>query len=598
MKCLTFKKPFAILAFVALAFSACKKEKFTNPMSNSGPISDTTSLVDSASLDDAEGVALLLNLAVGNYYISPVGNNITGDGSAGKPWKTLFKATSNVTAAGSTIHVNAGTYTETKTSNLRAGVNLEGDGATTTIIKGAVATSYTSLIELQSPDRTNGNQSISKITFNGQYVSEANHKTWLAIWITGRSNVSIHDCVIKNFYWRGVIFNGINEDNPGTDIGKFHATGNKFYNNTVTNSADYGPNSGGGSGALNIGFQDGMLIYNNTMQQTGRPEGKNGWLIKYWNQGWLKGVKIYNNTLIKQPYGGTYPGESGWDFAIEFFNVMGGLEIYGNNIQNGAIDLSYNYKGAYAYSAWIHDNTITNTVLNSKVEGAIILEWRAESVIIEKNTINNKSYGISFNTRTPTARGDDRNNHPGGNTPGGYSYVTDCIIRNNLFSNMYQGQGIGNSFGIGVISEGTDDPQINNFQIYNNTMVAKSGNPSRIGIDLTSMPKGNGQNISIRNNIIQGFGDYSIWGSNPSRITGMTLTHNDFFNNGGGNLPSWPGGNPANYTYNNNLAVNPLFMSITNYQLQPVSQCINSGVNVGLPYSGSAPDRGNSETGL
>ncbi|MBK7558140.1 MAG: hypothetical protein IPI54_07555 [Chitinophagaceae bacterium] len=137
-------------------------------------------------------------------------------------------------------------------------------------------------------------------------------------------------------------FNGINANNPGTDVGYNHATGNTFYNNIVTNCADYGI-SGGGSGSLNIGFQNGMLIYNNLIQQNERAEGLNGWPIKYWNQGWLKGCKIYNNTLIKKPYGGNYPGESGWDFAIELFNIQG-LEIYGNDIQNGAIDLNYNYK--------------------------------------------------------------------------------------------------------------------------------------------------------------------------------------------------------------------------------------------------------------
>ena len=190
MKCLTLKKPLAVLALVAIAFTACKKEKPTNPADDQDPTDDAIAVIDSASMEDVPGVAMAANLAASTYYISPVGNNLTGDGSAGKPWKTMYKATSVVTTAGSTIHIKAGTYTETKTSNLRAGVNLEGEGATTTIVKGAVTATYTALIEMQSPDRTSGNQSISKITFNGQYVSEANHKTWLAIWITARARCS------------------------------------------------------------------------------------------------------------------------------------------------------------------------------------------------------------------------------------------------------------------------------------------------------------------------------------------------------------------------------------------------------------------------
>ena len=49
------------------------------------------------------------------YYISPTGNDATGNGSAANPWKTLFKATSTATGTGDIIHVNAGAYTETLT---------------------------------------------------------------------------------------------------------------------------------------------------------------------------------------------------------------------------------------------------------------------------------------------------------------------------------------------------------------------------------------------------------------------------------------------------------------------------------------------------
>ncbi|MBK6633214.1 MAG: hypothetical protein IPG38_01840 [Chitinophagaceae bacterium] len=373
------------------------------------------------------------------YYISPTGNDATGNGSNTNPWRTLYRATQTATAFGDLIRVIAGTYTETQASNLSAGVSIEGDAAATTIIRGAMTNNFVAILELQSPDQTNANQSISKLTFDGQYVSPTNNKTWLAIWITGRSNVSIHDCIIKNFLWRGVIFNGINANNPGTDVGYNHATGNTFYNNIVTNCADYGI-SGGGSGSLNIGFQNGMLIYNNLIQQNERAEGLNGWPIKYWNQGWLKGCKIYNNTLIKKPYGGNYPGESGWDFAIELFNIQG-LEIYGNDIQNGAIDLNYNYKSTYPYSTWIHDNLITNTTFNPRVEGGIILEFRTEHALIENNIFNNKSYGISFNTRGPGNYGGDNLPNPGGTPPGGYSYLLNNVMRNNLFTNLYTGQG-------------------------------------------------------------------------------------------------------------------------------------------------------------
>ncbi|MEP7255326.1 MAG: hypothetical protein ABI666_06090, partial [Ferruginibacter sp.] len=529
------------------------------------------------------------------YYISPTGNDATGNGSAANPWKTLAKATSTVTTVGDIIHVNAGTYTETQSLNLAKGVSVEGDGAATTILNSTVTGQWSIFLSLDSPQDTNGAQSISGMTFDGQYVSETNNKTWWAISVHGRSNVLIHDMKIINFRDRGVVFDGNDATDPHSDPGH-HATGNKFYNNTVLNSAQNNGIYGGG--LLNIGGQLGMEIHDNTMIQNQRVNFKNGWPIKYWDEGWLNGVKIYNNILTKAPYVGTYPGDGGdWDFCIELFNPRG-VEIYNNTIQ-GSIDLSYSYKGTYPFSVWIHHNNLTHAVQNTKSEGGIICEFRSESILIENNVINNKTYGVTFNTRAV--------NDPGGNNPtnpaptGGYSYIVDNIVRNNLFSNIYNGSGISNKFAIGVISEGTDDVQINNLQVYNNTIVAQTGNPVGVAFDFSSQGNGNVTGMYIRNNIITGFSGPWIQGTagaGNTNITGMMLTHNDAFNNGNGNAPSWPGGNPANYTYTNNIAVNPLFVGSGFYTLQATSPCIDAGVNVGLPFNGAAPDMGYAEYGV
>jgi hypothetical protein len=529
------------------------------------------------------------------YYISTTGNDATGNGTIANPWKTLNKATTTVTGTGNIIHVNAGIYIEPLQSNLAVGVSIEGDGYATTIINSTQTGTWSVFLELHSGDGTNGNQHISGLTFDGGYVSESSFKTWVAIWVTGRSNVHIYNCNIRNWRQRGVIFNGINTDNPGTDVGYNHATGNKFYNSIITNSAAYETASGTGQGSLNIGFQNGMEIYGNTIQQTERPNGFNGWPIKYWNQGWLKGCKIYNNIITKKPYHGTYPGDGGWDFAIEFFNIKG-LEIYGNTIQ-GSIDLNYNYKGSYAYSVWIHDNLLTHPVLNSNHESSIILEFRTESALIENNIVNNRSNFIQYCTRGVNDYGGDNLPNPGGTPVGGYSYILNNIIRKNVCSNIYQGNGIGTSGGILVISEGTDDPQIKNMQIYNNTIVAKSGDAPYVGLDFTSQPYGNGDSLFIRNNIINGFNGAWLQGSNTNtNLNHTTVTNNNAWGNGS-NVPVWPAGNPGNYINSNNTALNPLFVSATDFHLQATSPCVNTGVYVGIPYSGTAPEKGYIEIG-
>jgi len=531
-------------------------------------------------------LSILLISITGNattFYISTNGNN-SNAGTQASPWKTLVYACQN-TNPGDIIHVMAGNYTETNiTINLAVGVSIEGEGLGTTIIKSSVNGQWSTFLNLESPQDTQGNQSISNITFDGQYVSESNVKTWIGIWITGRSNVVIHDCSIINFYNRGVVYAGVPGSNPLTDPGH-QATGNKFYNNTVLNCAT---NTGNyGAGALNIGTQLGMEIYNNTIIQDQRVAFKNGWPIKYWENGFLRGVKIHDNILKKAYYQGTYPGQNGdWDFCIELFNISG-LEIYNNQIQ-GCIDLNYNYPGSYPYSVWIHNNTQDHQPINSKFESGIILEFATINAIIENNIINNSSSGIQFNTRGVGNSGGY--NYPA--PPGGYSALTNNIIRGNQFSNIYQTTTGSGGVGIGVFSEGTDDPQINGLFIYNNTIIAKSGAAPYIGVDLTSMPKGKGTNVNVRNNIVQGFNGSWLQGSTTTNLSNVTITNNDAYINGS-NIVSFPGGNPSTYTGTPNFIFSPLLTS--DYHLQSTSPCIGAGINVccgndlGCYQSGSTP---------
>ena len=527
------------------------------------------------------------------YYIDPNGNDATGNGSIGNPWKTLRKATQSVTAAGNIIHVNPGTYNETQQCFLAIGVSVEGVG-TSSIIKSNLTGQFSMLLTLDAPDDTNGNQTISNLVLDGQYVNETNFKTWIGIFVTGRSNVIIHDCQIINFMHRGVVFDGNEADGPVFDPGHY-ATGNKFYNNTVLNSAE---NNGiFGAGLLNIGSQMGMEIYGNTMIQDQRPDFKNGWPIKPWDNGWIKGVKIYNNTLTKAAYKGTYPGQNGdWDFCIEMINIEG-VEINNNTIR-GSIDINFARKGSYAFSTWIHHNNVGRSVANPNFESGIILEFRTESALIENNILNNVSSGVQFNTRPVNNDGGFPN--PGGGTPvGGFSYLLNNTIRNNLFSNLYYGNGSGSAGGIMIVSESGNDEQINGMNIYNNTFYAKTGAAPIICMDFSNQENGNTTNVNIRNNIVIGFTYAWLAGSSPNTaMSNVVVTHNDAFSNGSGNAPVWPAGNPTSYTYNNNLSVNPLFVSSTDYHLQLTSPVIDMGVNVGIAYAGNAPDMGYAEYGL
>ena len=489
------------------------------------------------------------------YYVSPAGNDATGDGSLAKPWKTVRNAMLNVTASGNTIHLIAGTYTEsTSTLNLAAGVNLEGEGVST-IIKAALTGQWSTLLNLESNGVTNGNQRISGITFDGQYVSETNYKTWIGVWVTFRSNVVFDSCVFQNFYNRGLLINGNGDNRSTIPIDpKIYTTGNKVTNCRFLNT---GGNDGNTYGQLNIGGTKDALIQNNYMDQTQRPGTKNGECIKYWGSGYNPGLKILNNILKRANHvDNQYNGSNGdWNFAIELFNNTG-LEIAGNTIQ-GSIDLNYNRVVApYTYSVWIHDNTSDHNPFNQKEEQGIIFEFETSKATVENNKFNNLAMGITFNVRTPSNNGGYNNPKP----VGGYSATTDVTIQNNLFTNLYSAFSYGNccsAAGIQFLTEGgTNDGYVRNLLITNNTFVTKSGNAAVSGLDLTNFTASTASTdgITISKNIFVGFsGQYLEGGS--AKMLNTTTQGNDIWQCGNNNSPSWSG----SLTNTGNISSNPNF---------------------------------------
>jgi len=512
------------------------------------------------------------------YYISPAGDDAVGDGSVGNPWKTLHYATQTVITPGDIIHVKEGIYMETEQCVVSPEVSIEGEGIVS-VIQSLLTDYFKELLSLKSPEGTMGNQHISNLKFDGQNLA-----TYWGIWVAGRSNVSIYNCVIENFRDRGVIFSA-RSDFYEYPPEFFYSVGNKFYSNIVNNCAEYSDTIAGtyGRGCLNIGGQDSMLIYDNVITQNQRLEGHNGWPIKYVNHGYLKNCKIYNNVLTKIPYGGIYPGQTGWDFCIELFNVEG-LEISGNTI-HGSIDLNFNYKGNSDYSVWIHHNVLSRDTLNSKYESGVIFEFGAETAIVEYNIMRNISCGVQFNTRDS-------------------SIVSNCKVRKNLMANLASGEGSGTAGGIMIISEGTNSALIDSLEIDNNTIVATTL-PDRepwVGIHFDALSYGFARNVKIRNNIVVGFAGAWLQGSDTA--TNMDEVHilvNDSYLNGNNNLPLWPAGAPTNYvdTPYNLPGIDPMFDSSTNsYSLQPISPVIDLGIIItGIPFLGSGPDLGYAEYG-
>ncbi len=472
------------------------------------------------------------NTHAATYYINPKGNDNYGNGSINNPWQTLHKATTSVTRPGDIIHVSAGIFTEYAECILAPGISIEGEGSSS-VIKSSITADWKAVIVARSAEGTNGNQHIAHLQLDGQNLS-----TFWAIDIKGRSNFSIHHCIIKDFKDRGVIFDGRADNTPAPPV--IFATGNSFYSNTVTNCAAYNTANGiYGRGCLNIGGQQDMLIYENVITQTSRPEGFNGWPIKYSNDGYLKGCKIYKNILTKLPYSGNAPGENGWDFAIELWNILGGVEIYSNTVQ-GAVDVVNNYKTSYPFSVWFHDNKVSQKKLNSHYESGIIFEATTEGVIIENNIFDNISGGMLFNAQENTV-------------------LNNILIRNNTLTNIGRNTGNGNNgsginFNCGTLFGNVNKYSLNNLLIYNNTIAAAKGNAPFYGIEITGGRIAT--NIKIQNNTFKDFRITYLIANPAAVIDTLLIEKNILSGNGNGNDPFFISGTPANYIIRHNTKNN------------------------------------------
>lgn len=483
------------------------------------------------------------------YYIDPAGSN-SNNGSIGSPWLTLKYACDNATTAGDVIHVNAGTYNETVQCVLRVGVSIVGEG-NTSVIRSNITSTNGTIYASSGTQGTNGNQSISYIKMDG-----SNLAAFDGVVIVGRSNFTVHHCEFVDFQHGAVLFFGRND--MGSSDPTTPATGNSFYNNTVTNCAYY---TSVGSGAVRVGGQTGMLIHDNVITQPDRTggTGANGYGVKYCGGGYNRGLKIYNNTITVFPFAGT-----GFDFAIELWNVRGGTEIYNNTIQ-GVIDVCNwaNSNVGYGFSVKIYNNTIGFNALGAQREVGITFEGVFDQVYIYNNRIKNVAIALLFND-------------------GMVDGVTDTQSNINVYYNLITGigrSGVSNN-GLGIYF--TTDLNLANVSILNNTIYAGvSGVPLN---GFRFLQTGTCSNLAIKNNIVQGFPQPPIY-FEACTVASATIQNNLLYGNGYSNV--------AHYYYNSatitsltetgNVVANPLFVNAgTDFNLQAASPAKNAGLSVSL----------------
>ena len=155
------------------------------------------------------------------YYVAVTGNDSTGNGSTGNPWKTLSKANQQISAS-DTVRVRAGTYEE-QLSITKANTTWRADNpAAKPVVNGRwhiglmsggnTLTKNSTMPKIDSgsylPPGTNSKQGLIQITASGVtldgFVSQNSTGSGISI---GASNVTVQNCVTYFTYSSGILCN-------------------------------------------------------------------------------------------------------------------------------------------------------------------------------------------------------------------------------------------------------------------------------------------------------------------------------------------------------------------------------------------------------
>lgn len=264
------------------------------------------------------------------------------------------------------------------------------------------------------------------------------------------------------------------------------------------------------------------------------------------------GCSILNNEMSQI---GTIDGTTHWNVGTDFEGI--GLQ----NFMNGTIKGNYIHDGFQIGLSWY--NITTRESSNNKIIG---------------NTWSNTGKGAML------LIGDQ----VGGVYNYGYSnnWFYNNVIINSVYSGVFDGSVV---FYQGALTTGQN-------YFVNNTL---SGNKNLVYFPTTNPPY-----FTIENNIVYNSGSYQFvnwsWTAKPATLT---MDYNLYYQDAGnvGTNTGWAliYGRPLAFVQRLGLELhskvaNPIFVSApaNNYHLQSGSPAIAAGVNVGLPFTGAAPDCG------
>ena len=197
-----------------------------------------------------------------DYYVATTGNDTTGDGSIGSPWRTIQHAV-NTSSAGDTIIVRDGTYTENVMVENKQNITIQSENGSENCIVTANETDKP-VFYLRRPffgELTGVN--ISGFTIQNA-TAQDNNNAGILLWAAEHCTIS--DNIVTNNY-RGIKLHDHSNNNTimnnsmlyNNDSGIF--IGDDSNNNTLmNNNASFTTNSIG----IQIYFADNNTLTNNT----------------------------------------------------------------------------------------------------------------------------------------------------------------------------------------------------------------------------------------------------------------------------------------------------------------------------------------------
>ncbi|MBN1207271.1 MAG: right-handed parallel beta-helix repeat-containing protein [Myxococcaceae bacterium] len=506
-------------------------------------INDTGVAATSPSVD-------IVVLATTTHHVSTSGNDSTGDGSPSNPWRTLKYAATRATW-GDTLALSAGVFVELGPIDIPPGVNVIGMGKDQTIIKAHSSFYYNPpspgyafdkyLIRLVSNPVVDGSQRLMGFKVDGD-----GRKLHGGIYVNRRNHVTLEQVEVT-----GTHFNAIWVLN-GTDM----IVRDVRLINTAWASTDWV------AGALHV------INLERTLIERIHIDEDIGYGIKTIGAGG-PGVKMHD-IVIRDSWISVSP-DGIWNgglanISIEFWNVdIARCEVTNSYVDN-FISVVSDDPDAVPTGVpviRIHHNVID---LKTRANGVGMgVEVTVNDVEIDHNYFIWGAYGI---------------------VDWGQIRRSNWFIHHNVFYNL-------SGYWPGDIVR-TQNAGLRNLRFYNNTIEFDNDRT----LHVIGMHGGDSENLDIANNIVIDLrpGEYNHYPKvfmrletgNGATVSQLSVRNNLLFNLPMGSVPG---------SYQANLSANPMLVAAgarpePYYHLTAASPAINTGVNVGFPYSGPAPDMG------